>query len=189
MHDLRPPKHAERSQPPSGPVHPAALPEEELLKQVKLVRGRDGGPGGQHRNKVETKVSLLHEPSGVDVQASERRSAEQNRKEALWRLRLALAVRIRTVPVARDSFGDVTSDLWRSRCKGGKISCSPTHPDYPALLAEALNVIEVSGLEPKKAALRLSCTASQLIKFVQDHPPAIEHWNRARAERDLHSLK
>ena len=187
MHDLRPKKSSEP--PASGQVHPAAQPDSELLKQVKLVRGRDGGPGGQHRNKVETKVTLLHEPTGVEVQASERRSAEQNKKEAIWRLRLALAVQIRLVPVARDSFGDVTSDLWRSRCKGGKIHCSPNHDDYPTLLAEALNVIEVSGFDPRKAALRLSCTTSQLVRFVKDHAPALEQWNRARADRDLHALK
>ncbi|MBS0191159.1 MAG: peptide chain release factor-like protein [Phycisphaerales bacterium] len=174
---------------PLGAIHPAALSQEELLRQVRMTRGRDGGPGGQHRNKVETKVMLLHEPTGVQAQASERRSQEENRREAVWRLRLALAVQVRSVLVARDSFGDVTSDLWRSRCKGGRIVCSPKHADYPALLAEALNVIEASGLDPRKAALRLSCTASQLIRFVKDHPAAMEHWNRLRQERDLHALK
>ncbi|MBX3390133.1 MAG: peptide chain release factor-like protein [Phycisphaeraceae bacterium] len=169
--------------------HPAALTEEELLKHVTLSRGRDGGPGGQNRNKVETKVTLTHEPTGIEAQASERRSAEENRKVALRRLRLALATQHRCAPVARDSFGDVTSDLWRSRCAGGKIACNPDHADFPSLLAEALDVIEVSGLDAKKAALRLSCSASQLIKFVKDHPAAFEMWNRQRGSLGLHLLK
>ncbi|MBS0188865.1 MAG: peptide chain release factor-like protein [Planctomycetes bacterium] len=174
---------------PAGTLHPAALPESELLKSIRVSRGRDSGPGGQHRNKVETKITLLHEPSGVEAHAGERRSAEENRRVALRRLRLALAIHVRCSPIPRDSFGDVTSDLWRSRCSAKRIACNPEHEDYPALLAEALDVIVASGLDPKRSALRLSCSASQLIRLVKDHPPALDYWNRERASRDLHALK
>jgi len=187
MHDLRPKTASGGSPQPS--THPAASTEEELLKHVTVSRGRAGGPGGQNRNKVETKITLLHKPTGIETHASERRSAEENRKVALRRLRLALATQIRVTPVPRDAFGDVTSDLWRSRCKSGRIVCSPDHMDYPSLLAEALDVIEVSGHDPKKAALRLSCSASQLIKFVKDHSPAFDWWNQQRESRSLHPLK
>lgn len=131
----------------------------------------------------------MHKPTGIEAHASERRSAEENRKVAIRRLRLALATHHRCAPIARDSFGDVTSDLWRSRCTGGKIACNPEHADFPSLLAEALDVIEVSGLDAKKAALRLSCSASQLIKFVKDHPAAFEMWNTKREDHGLHLLK
>ncbi|MBX3379631.1 MAG: hypothetical protein KF805_06025 [Phycisphaeraceae bacterium] len=191
MHELGPKSpQGEASHPNArGSAHPAALSESELLKHITVSRGRAGGPGGQNRNKVETKITLLHEPTGLEAHASERRSAEENRKVAMRRLRLVLATQIRLVPVARDAFGDVTSDLWRSRCKGGRIVCSPDHADFPSLLAEALDVIEISGNDPKKAALRLSCSASQLIKFVKDHPPAFEAWNRSRDSLGLHPLK
>ncbi|MBL8876314.1 MAG: peptide chain release factor-like protein [Phycisphaerae bacterium] len=187
MHELRPQSPSGGS--PQPGAHPASWPEAELLKSVRVSRGRDGGPGGQNRNKVETKITLLHTPTGIETHASERRSAEENRKVAIRRLRLALATQHRCSPVPRDSFGDVTSDLWRSRCRDGRITCSPDHADYPSLLAEALDVVEVSGYDPKVAALRLSCSASQLIKFVKDHPAAFEHWNRNRERRGLHPLK
>lgn len=45
-----------------------------------------GGPGGQHRNKVETGVRLTHRPSGLVVQATERRSQSANREAAFERL-------------------------------------------------------------------------------------------------------
>jgi protein subunit release factor B len=47
---------------------------------------RAGGPGGQHRNKVESAVRLVHPRSGVTVTASERRSQSQNCELAFERL-------------------------------------------------------------------------------------------------------
>jgi hypothetical protein len=166
--------------------HPSTIPEDELLKQCSLSKGRSSGPGGQHRNKVETKVTLVHNPTGIEAHASERRSAEENRRVALRRLRLALATKLRGGVGA----GDVRSELWKSRCTPeGRIVCNPDHRDYPALLAEALDVIEACALDVKKAAIRLCCSASQLIKLVKEHPPAMEEVNRGRERRGLHHLQ
>jgi protein subunit release factor B len=61
---------------------PLPPPEDELSWEYF----RASGPGGQHRNKVETAVRLTHLPTGIVITASERRSREQNRKAALLRL-------------------------------------------------------------------------------------------------------
>jgi hypothetical protein len=167
-------------------VHPSRLPSEELFSQCRMTRGKSSGPGGQHRNKVATKVMLEHVPTGVLSQAGEMRRGEENRSIALRRLRLELAMKVR-MSVPR---GEIRSALWKRRCDvRGRIVCNPNHEDYPALLAEALDVIAACGWDEKKASLRLVCTVSQLIKLVKDHPAALEYWNQQRAERGEHVLK
>ena len=151
-----------------------------------MTRGKSSGPGGQHRNKVQSKVTLEHVPTGILAQAGEARRAEENRVTALRRLRLNLAMLVRE-PVPR---GEIRSELWKRRCDAkGRIACNPQHEDYPALLAEALDVIAACDWDEKKASLRLACTVSQLIKLIKDHPAALELWNQQRSERGEHALK
>ncbi len=167
------------------PPHPAAIDESELLKHCSIRKGRTSGPGGQHRNKVETHVTITHGPTGLSGQAGERRSAEVNRKVALRRLRLTLATEHReSVPV-----GEIRSNLWRSRVEGSKIVCSPSHTDYPSMLSEAMDVLVDASCDVKRAAVRLGCSASQLIKLIKDHPPAMERVNALRAARGEHPLR
>ncbi len=70
-------------------------------KELSWEFFRASGPGGQHRNKVESGVRLTHLPSGVVVQATERRSQHQNREVALRRLAAALAERAKPPPKPR----------------------------------------------------------------------------------------
>ena len=172
-------------QPVDRPIHPAALDVETLLKDCTITRGRASGPGGQHRNKVETHITVVHNPSGIDAQAGERRLAKENQSVAIRRLRLKLAMEIRIEVPA----GEIRSQLWKSRCVKNRIVCNPKHADYPSLLAEALDVIEACGFDVKKASARLECSTTQLIRFIGDHRPALEQLNQSREDRGLHRLK
>ncbi|MCG8584090.1 MAG: hypothetical protein MI757_05200 [Pirellulales bacterium] len=164
--------------------HPASLCDETLLEQCQLRRERRSGPGGQRRNKVETAVVLIHQPSGLRAEASERRSAEDNRRVALFRLRLELARKIRVAYTDREP-----SDLWQSRCRGGRISVSSTHTDFPAILAEALDAVANAQFELASAAAQLGCTTSQLRKLIQQDPIAWSHVQEQRVAAGLPRLK
>jgi hypothetical protein len=164
-------------------MHAAALPPDVLLAQCTLRRTRRSGPGGQHRNKVETAVVLLHGASGVQAEANERRSQAENLRMALFRLRVNLALEVRQPRWA------VPSSLWQSRCHHGRIAINPHHDDFPALLAEALDAVAVAGYDVKTAASSLGCTASQLIKLLKDEPRALAQVNAQRVARGLGQLK
>lgn len=168
-------------------MHPASWPEDQLLKGCEIVRSRASGPGGQNRNKVETHIEIRHLATGLVGQAGERRSQEENRKVALRRLRLALAVGVRE-PVAR---GDVRSEAWKRHSdeSSGRLRCSEKSPDYPALLAEALDVLADCGWEASEAGIRLGVTGSQIVRLVEKYAPAHIVMNEARRSRGLRKMR
>ena len=167
-------------------VHPAALEPEQLLKQCEVTFGRTRGPGGQNRNKVETAVTIKHTPTGIDGFASERRSQFENRINAIKRLRVNLAMKVR-VPV--HPRGHKPSELWERRRAGEKLSVSPDNKDYPALLAEALDVIFARKFDVAGSAGVLGITMSQLAKLVRHEKHAMAMVNEGRKDRHLPELK
>ena len=164
--------------------HPAAASPEQLWAECEVRRLRRSGPGGQHRNKVATAVSLRHRSTGACAEASERRSQAQNRSVALFRLRVNLALEVRR-PRGSDH---VPSMLWQSRCGGG-LKVNGMHDDFPALLAEALDVLAAFDADPKRSATKLGCTPSQLVRLLKLDPRALLLVNRWRSERKLHGLR
>ena len=170
-------------------VHPASLDVDQLLQSVQTRRSRTGGPGGQHRNKVETAIELVHEPTGVTAFASERRSQRDNKHMAIKRLRMNLAIEVRcpfTPTVESDA---MPSELWQARKQGSKVVCSDSHKDFPTLIAEALDIIIALACDPKRAATVLGISMSQLIKFLKKEPRAIQLVNQRRQQMGLHTLK
>jgi ribosome-associated protein len=77
------------------------LSDDELLAQCEVQAHRASGPGGQHRNKTETAIRLVHGPSGVTAEGKDQRSRTQNLSAALGRLREKLARRAYRPPPRR----------------------------------------------------------------------------------------
>ena len=105
-------------------THPATWDEPYLLARCISRRQRRSGPGGQHRNKVETAVVFEHLETAVTGAASEKRSQEANRKVALFRLRINLALSVRCEAAQKPS------GLWKARVPKGKIKVNPGHQHF-----------------------------------------------------------
>jgi hypothetical protein len=155
-------------------THPADLSGDDLLAVCDVGRTRRSGPGGQHRNKVETAIVLTHRPTGLTAEAGERRSSVENRRAALGRLRLRLALEVRTVRSR-------TSARWSGRVRDGRLAINPSHDDYPALVAEALDVLAVHAWEAPAAAAQLGVSSSQLVRLLGHEPRALVRVNEERA--------
>jgi AraC-like DNA-binding protein len=167
-------------------THPATWDVKSLLEQCDCRRQRRSGPGGQHRNKVETAVVLTHHPTGVQGEASERRSQEQNRRQAIFRLRVNLALSVRALSPGQPI---QPSPLWQKYCHGRQIAIGATHSDYPAMLAEALDVLAALDLRIPDTAASLGCSATQLTRFLKTEPRALRDINQHRAARGLKPLR
>ena len=166
--------------------HPATLEESDLLRQCEFTSGRVGGPGGQHRNRVDTAVFVVHRPSGIEAQATERRSQVENRRNAVKRLRRRLASHVRTL-VSRDVHE--CSALWKRRRQGNKLTVNPDHEDYPGLLAEALDLVVARRYDVAGAAALLGITMSQLSRLIHHDKGAFAKLNTGREACGLPPLR
>ncbi|NOG55623.1 MAG: peptide chain release factor-like protein [Planctomycetes bacterium] len=173
-------------------AHPAQLDVDDLLAECEIGRQRRSGPGGQHRNKVETAVRIRHCPTGIEAMATESRRQEVNRKKAIQRLRLLLALRHRRTA----EFTNLDTATYRvpeeiaTRIRKGRLAVNTEHTDYPSVIAELMDLIIVwaQGNVPDVAGL-IGTSASQIIKLMRGVPEGLKAINDLRRERGEHALR
>jgi protein subunit release factor A len=79
---------------------PYSLDREVLEREVEIQVFRASGPGGQHVNRTESALRIVHPPSGVVVIAQDSPSQARNRETAFRRLAERLE-RLNRVPKKR----------------------------------------------------------------------------------------
>jgi peptide chain release factor len=62
-------------------------------QDLRFSTARASGPGGQHVNKVNSAVRVLHIPSGISASDSSSRSQHQNKTKALEKLKLQIQLK------------------------------------------------------------------------------------------------
>ncbi|MBN2582528.1 MAG: peptide chain release factor-like protein [Planctomycetes bacterium] len=162
-------------------------PDDVLLRQLHAENYRASGPGGQHRNKVETGVRLRHAAAGVVVTASERRSQHENRHRALGRMREALATQVRCPAAARreelpaEVLALLTSQRWPS--------LSPKSQGFWRLAARVLDRLAADGARLSDTAAALGVSTGSLTKFLGRDDTLWQAACRIRKEAGLSPLR
>ena len=163
-----------------------ALSDAELLAQCRFDRFRVSGPGGQHRNRRDTAVRLVHTLSGVSAQASERRSQAQNRQTALARLRRAIALDLRR-PVSLDAYHPPPA-LERI-LPGARQRVGPRHPDFWAGAQHLLDLFEALDASLADSAAAIGCSTNQLARLIGSEAQLLRKANELREQRGLGPIR
>jgi hypothetical protein len=153
-----------------------------LLAQCHVDTYRASGPGGQKRNKTSSAVRLRHRPSGLIAIAEESRSQHENKARALRRIRMVIALNVRT-PVGEkwQGYEIIAGHVDRV----GRLVVSAKRAEYAEVVAHVLDMLESSGGRVADAAKRLELTTGQLSKFITADGKVMEAVNRMRRERGM----
>jgi hypothetical protein len=171
---------------PTSPRDWLRLDDAALVNQCEVDHFRVGGPGGQNRNKVSSAVRLRHLPSGRVGTATEDRSQLVNRKRAVRRLRLDIALHLRGVVDA--SVYRPSAELTGYVAGGGSLHVNTKNPEYALIVCEVLDVLAVCGTRVSDAAALLGVSTGQLNRFLQGDSQVWQRVNHMRVESGLKPL-
>ncbi|OGV38355.1 MAG: hypothetical protein A2020_08230 [Lentisphaerae bacterium GWF2_45_14] len=148
---------------------------EELTSQCRFDAFKSTGKGGQKRNKTSSALRLIHSPSGISVTADGSRSQNENRSEALRKLRYMIALEYRSaVPV------DVPFE---------NIEMSLSNKHYHLWTACMLDVFYDADFVLKDAAEKCGVSPSKLVKLIYRDTALWQELNRVMTAQGKSPLR
>ena len=164
-----------------------ALADAQLLRECEVDLYRASGPGGQKRNKTSSAVRLRHTQTGLSVIAREDRSQHVNKRRAIRRMRLAIALHCRekTDPERFSPSELLASCLTRD----GRLCVGPRDVRYPAAVCEILDLFLACGMQVRSTAVMLGMTTAALVKFLARDVKLLKEVNRMRMQHELKPLR
>lgn len=166
-----------------GSAPTLVLDDGQLLKQCRVDTYIASGPGGQHRNRTYSAVRLTHLTTGLTVTGEERRSQHENKQKALGRLRMALALQVRS---AHFAIHESVREIFAGE---GAVRVNTRNPLYPQVCAAVLDALFACRGSLSSAAQLLHLSTGQLVKIVGRDGDLLTAANRLRDYFDLKPVK
>lgn len=149
------------------------LDDAALRPQCRIERCRAGGPGGQHMQKTESAIRVVHLATGVEARCSDHRDRARNEHDALQRVRLRLALHQRGCSEVE----------WLNPYRQGRRIILRSHAThYPVVVAVLLDALLAHQGRLAEAAEMASCSTSQLVKVLGADKEVLVAANQLRAE-------
>ena len=166
-----------------GAVNMLGADDGQLLKQCRVDTYIASGPGGQHRNRTYSAVRLTHVTTGVSVTGEERRSQHENKQKALGRLRMALALQVRSADFA---LHESVREIFTAAVP---VRVNARNQLYPQVCAAVLDALFASSGSLSSAAQLLHLSTGQFVKIVARDGDLLTAANRLRDYFDLKPIK
>lgn len=155
------------------------MEDDEHLKEGCIIDfHKCSGNGGQKVNKTSSAVRLIHKASGLSAEDTRERSQARNLSNALKKLRLRIALKIRNT-VTEDSPLPVLSPP-------PSLNNVKT---YSTALALMLDHLMACSWDIAMAAEAMNVSKTKLTKLIFRDPAFLLEVNRGRAEKGLPALQ
>jgi hypothetical protein len=143
--------------------------DEIFLRDCKLDWFQASGPGGQKRNRKYSGVRLKHIPTDITVEVVKSRSQNENRHQAIKKLKLQIA--IFTAGPVIDNF---------------RVDVSISNSEYFINAAKVFDTLKKYNFSVSDTAKELNISTSRLIKFLARDEFL---WREVNAERERLGMK
>ncbi|HJO92132.1 MAG TPA: peptide chain release factor-like protein [Victivallales bacterium] len=120
-----------------------------FLKYCKVENYKSTGPGGQKKNKKSSAVRLTHLPTGLTVISDNYREQAVNKKIAVRKLKIKIAINILGPEIELD-----------------RTVVSSANDEYPLWIARVFDILKENRYDIREAARILKLTVSKLVKQI-----------------------